>query len=128
MFVLSAAGAEPEVQRARAEMLVRLCGNDAFEDIICIGYTQFKRDKLVEMGAGALIDDGLTNIAHALEAGIAGIFVKAEQNAALIDALMAGKSVDTAFWHFDDAQADLVREKAIIANGWPEIVSSVGKL
>ncbi|MDR3126048.1 MAG: hypothetical protein LBT92_00245 [Rickettsiales bacterium] len=125
IFVLSAAGGDPEIQRSRAEALVRLCGEDAFDDIICIDYFQSKADKLAEMGADVLIDDGLSNISHAIESGMRGILVRVAQNAKLIDDMLAGKSVDIAFWHFDDEHSKLVREKAAIADGWPEITVAV---
>jgi hypothetical protein len=128
IFVISAVGAEPEVREERARMLEILCGKDAFDDIICIDYFESKQDKIIEMGGEVLIDDGLSNISHAIEAGIAGILVRGEHNAALINDTLAGKSVDTAFWHFDEKHARLVREKAIIADGWPDIVSAIGKL
>ncbi|MDR1008789.1 MAG: hypothetical protein LBL52_00875 [Rickettsiales bacterium] len=123
LHVLTAIGDDEDVKRRRVRHLRSLFG-DAFEDIVCIGPFEKKKDWLVRMDAGALIDDGTSNISGALELGLLGVLFRCAENSALIDEIMSTGRVEQSFWRRDGS---LVRDKAVIADGWRGAVRAIEK-
>ena len=127
LYVLTAVGKEPEIIAKRRQNIENIFGTDVFTDFIGEDRTTpNKGDVMKKIGATVLIDDGLGHISSALNAGLHGILYKFHGNEKIIDAVMSGSPLPHKLWWTSDT--DIIRDKAIVANNWPEVVAAVEKI
>jgi len=128
LYVLTAIGGndEPKTLARRKAQLESLVGENIFEDIIHVERFESKSDKLRDIGAEILVDDSAGNTTDAIRLGIHGIWFMCPENAHIYESVMSGNN-DTLgnFWKFD---AELLRGKALVANGWDDVLEIIQKL
>jgi FMN phosphatase YigB (HAD superfamily) len=128
LFVLSSIGDEPDVLERRRRHLESIFGRDVFDDVICVARFDDKGKWLAETGADVLIDDGPANTTRAIECGVRAIWFHCPENDHMVKAVMSGGKkggVRGHFWPFD---AETLRRKAIVADGWPDAVKIIAEL
>ncbi len=125
IYVLTAVGDDKNIQKRRQSQLISLVGNGVFEDIICIDVFVTKKEKMLEIGADILVDDGASNIFGALEIGVVGIWLRCPENKQMMnDVLSDNYNNPEHFWEFD---ARMLRDRAIVAYDWNDVVDIIEK-
>ncbi|MDR1826387.1 MAG: hypothetical protein LBQ49_01700 [Rickettsiales bacterium] len=122
LHVITAVGGQDDsgAQDRRREYLESLVGKNVFTKITHVAMFESKKDLMAKIGAEVLVDDGSANITAALELGMRGIWFRFRANKYIIDRVMSGDDGNRdSFWTYD---AKLLREKAVVADGWEEVV------
>ena len=125
LSVLSASTNKPENTERRKKYLECLLGTGVIDNFCFIGPLDSKKDKLAELKADILVDDGMKNVQTALEIGICGILLRTKQNAKYIDLMNsndAPESIQPSFWKYD---FDKIRGKAIVVSDWQQILQII---
>jgi hypothetical protein len=103
--------------------LESLVGKGIFEDIIHVAPFASKKDCLGDIGADVLVDDGASNTTHALELGINGIWFMCPENAHIYKQVISEDNNGREWMlPFD---AELLRNKALIANDWEDVLEII---
>lgn len=122
LYVLTAVGGGDDIVERRRKHIETLVGTDVLADTIHVEPLESKKDKLIEIGAEVLVDDGGNHITSALEIGMTGIWFRCPENAARLDKIMNGDDNYNGGWKLD---TKLLRDKAIVANGWADVLKII---
>lgn len=124
LFVLSNASDDPNVCVQRAAHLENVLGAGVINRVVCIESFESKKEKLAQLCADVLVDDGCKNIGDAIDMGIHAILLKGKENAEFVNMVQTSDDKDFAqsFWNYDFPK---LRAHAKVANGWPDVVKIV---